>query len=295
MKKILFKGSGVAVITPFKNGVVDYDSFKKILNFQIENGTQAIIVCGTTGESATLSDKEKISLISCAVEHVNKRVPIIAGTGSYDTAHAAKLSKEAQSAGADGLLVVTPYYNMTTQNGLCSHFFSIADGVDIPIIVYNVPSRTGLNILPETYAKLAAHENINASKEANRSVGALARTFAAVGDSMNVYCGNDDEIVPFMALGALGVISVMANPAPRETQNICELFFAGRIGESARLQASMTNLCDALFRETSPAPVKHAMKLLGYGNGELRLPLVDIEEKNREFLAKAMTKAGILK
>jgi 4-hydroxy-tetrahydrodipicolinate synthase len=292
MKKTLFKGSGVAIITPFTNGGADYDSFGRIIDFQIQNNTQAIIVCGTTGESSVLSETEYESVIRFAIEKVNKRVPVIAGTGSNNTAHAVKLSKFAQSAGADGLMAVTPYYNKTTQDGLAAHYFAIADSVSLPVIVYNVPSRTGMNIAPETYARLGKHENINAIKEANSNIGALAKTMALAGDSLNVYCGNDDEIVPFLSLGGVGVISVLANIAPKETQDICRLFFEGKTEESAKLQISMIELCGALFCETNPIPVKYGMKLLGYGNGEVRLPLIEMEDKKR--LENAMRKAGLI-
>lgn len=294
MKKLLFKGSGVAIVTPFSGGSVDYSSFERILEHQIANGTQAIIVCGTTGESATLSDEEKKSVISFAIRHVNGRIPVIAGTGSNDTAHAVELSAFAQKAGADGLLVVTPYYNKTTQNGLCAHYFKIANSVDLPIMVYNVPSRTGLNILPDTYAKLAEHKNINSIKEANSNIGALAQTLAKTGGDVNVYCGNDDEIVPFLSLGCAGVVSVMANVAPRLTQNICELYFNGETAKSAALQISLIELCNALFCETSPIPVKYGMSLLGLCDNELRLPLIEMESVNRPRLEAAMKNAGLI-
>ncbi|MCL2009809.1 MAG: 4-hydroxy-tetrahydrodipicolinate synthase [Synergistaceae bacterium] len=292
MKKVLFKGSGVAVVTPFTDGGIDFETYGRLIDFQIESGTQAIISCGTTGESATLSESEHKSVISFAVERVNKRVPVIAGTGSNNTAHALEMSKFAQSAGADGLLVVTPYYNKTTQNGVVAHFHAIADSVNLPIMVYNVPARTGLDVLPATYAKLAKHENINCIKEANSNIGGLAKTISLAGDALNVYCGNDDEIVPFLSLGALGVVSVMANVAPRQVQDVCRLFFEGKIKESAELQISLIELCNALFCETNPTPVKYGVKLLGYGNGKVRLPLIEMEDKNR--LETAMKKAGII-
>lgn len=291
MKKVLFKGSGVAIVTPFKNGGIDFESYGRLIDFQVENGTQAIIACGTTGESATLSESEHKSVISFVVEHVNKRIPVIAGTGSNNTAYALELSKFAQSAGVDGIMAVSPYYNKTTQSGIVAHFYKIADSVNLPIMVYNVPSRTGLDILPATYAKLGKHENINCIKEANSNIGALAKTFSMAGDTLNVYSGNDDEIVPFLSLGAMGVVSVLANVAPRQIQDICSLFFEGKAKESAKLQISLLDLHGALFCETNPIPAKYGTKLMGYGNGEVRLPLIEMEDKNR--LETAMKKAGI--
>lgn len=292
-KKTLFKGLGTAVATPFGNNGIDFDSFRKIIDFQIENGAKAIIVCGTTGESATLSEYEQKKIITFALEYVNGRVPVIAGTGSNSTAHASELSKFAANEGADGLLLVTPYYNKTTQNGIVAHCFKIAEDAAKPVIVYNVPSRTGLNIVPETYLKLSVHENIVAIKEANGNIAAAAETCALIGDSLDVYCGNDGEIVPFLSLGAAGVISVMSNILPRETSEICELFYNGQIKESLDLQLSLMEICNALFCETNPIPVKYAMKLTGLCSGEVRLPLVEMEEKNRGRLEAAMRKAGI--
>ena len=294
MKKTrIFVGSGAAVITPFANDEIDFASFRKIIDFQIENYTKAIIVCGTTGESAALSDYEHKKLISFAIEYVNGRVPVIAGTGSNSTARSLEMSRFAANEGADALLVVTPYYNKTTQPGLVAHYFKIAETSGKPLMVYNVPSRTGLNILPETYALLGEHENIVAVKEANGNIAALAESLAACAGSLDFYSGNDGEIVPFLALGGMGVVSVMANILPKQTSNICELFFSGKIEESRKLQLSLTEICSALFCETNPIPVKHAMKLMGYCNGELRLPLIEIGEKHRGRLETAMRNAGI--
>lgn len=286
-------GSGVAVVTPFKQDQVDYDSFKKILDFQIENGTKAIIVCGTTGESATLLDAEHQKVISFAISYVNGRVPVIAGTGSNATDHAVEMSRFAAAEGADGLLLVTPYYNKTTQNGLVTHYFKVADSVDKPIIVYNVPSRTGFNILPETYRLLGEHENIAAVKEAGGNIGAIAESIALTGEKLDFYSGNDGEIVPILSLGGMGVISVMANILPRETADICDMFFAGKIEESRKLQLKLMEICKALFCETNPIPVKYAMKRMGLCTGELRLPLTELEVKNHTRVKQAMKNAGI--
>jgi len=292
-KNRIFTGSGTAVITPFANDGIDFDSFRKIIDFQIENGAKAIIACGTTGESAALSEYEHKKIISFAVEYVDGRVPVIAGTGSNSTAHAAVMSKFAADEGADGLLVVTPYYNKTTQKGLVAHYFKIAEASGKPLIVYNVPSRTGLNIMPETYALLGEHENIVAVKEANGNIAALAESMALCKGSLDFYSGNDGEIVPFLSLGGIGVISVAANILPKETSDICELFFQGKIEESRALQLSMVEICSALFCETNPIPVKYAAKLMGLCNGELRLPLIEFDEKHRGGLEAAMKKAGI--
>ncbi len=293
MKKVLFTGSGVAVATPFKKGGdgVDYQSLGRHLDFLIENGTQAIVTCGTTGESATLPDDEHKEIIHFTLGHVGGRVPVIAGTGSNYTAHAVEFSRFAEKEGADGVLVVTPYYNKTTQAGLAAHYLHIADSMSLPVIVYNVPSRTGLNILPETYAKLAEHENINAIKEANSDIAALARTCALTDGKINIYSGNDDEIVPILSLGGVGVISVLGNICPRETQDICRLFFEGKIAESAKLQCDVLELVGALFCETNPIPVKYALSLMGFGNGEVRLPLIEMQDKRR--MEEAMRRVGI--
>ena len=292
-KKRIFSGSGVAIVTPFAMGKVDYESFRKILDFQLANGTKAIIVCGSTGEAPTLTDTEHKKIIDFAVEHVNGRAPVIAGTGSNYTDHAVMMSKYAAKAGADGLLLITPYYNKPTQNGIAANFFKIADSTDKPVIVYNIPSRTGVNILPETYLKLSEHENIVAVKEANGNIAAAAECRALTGGSLDIYAGNDSEIVPILSLGGAGVISVIANILPKETSDICELFFDGRIKESLNLQLSLMELCGALFCETNPIPVKYAMKKMGFCSDELRLPLAPLDEKYHGRVEEAMKKAGI--
>jgi len=292
-KKRIFTGAGVAVITPFTANGIDFCSFKRIIDFQMENNTKAIIVCGTTGEAPALSEYEQKKIINFAVEYVNGRVPVIAGTGCNSTAHSAKMSKFAAKAGVDGLLLITPYYNKPTQNGIIAHFFTVADSVGKPVIVYNIPSRTGVNITPESYLKLSEHENIVGVKEANGNIAAAAECRALTGASLDIYSGNDSEIIPFLALGGAGVISVMANILPKETSDICELFFSGRIKESLELQLSLMGVCRALFVETNPIPVKYAMQLMGYCSGIVRLPLTRMDEKNRSGLESAMRKAGI--
>jgi len=292
-KKRIFTGSGVALITPFAGDKTDFGSLGKNIDFQLENGTKALIVCGSTGEAPTLTDYEHKKIIDFAVEYVGGRIPVIAGTGSNSTEHAVMMSKYAAKAGADGLLLVTPYYNKPTQDGIIANFFKIADSTDKPAIIYNIPSRTGVNILPGTYQKLSRHENIVAVKEANGNIAAAAECRALTGGSLDVYSGNDSEIVPFLSLGGAGVISVMANILPRETSDICELFFEGKIKESLDLQLSLMDLCSALFVETNPIPVKYAMKLMGLCTGELRLPLVQLDVKNHGRVESAMRSAGI--
>lgn len=285
MKKIVFKGSGVAIITPFTDGAnIDYPALERILNEQVENGTDAVIICGTTGESSTLTDTEHRNAISFAVKTVAGRIPVIAGTGSNDTAYFLELSRYAAETGADALLAVTPYYNKCSQNGLVKHFEYVADRVDIPMILYNVPSRTGVNILPETCAELAKHPNIVAIKEASGNISQIMRTAYLCGDELNIYSGNDDQIVPILALGGIGVISVLANCAPRETHDICQLWFDGKTRESLALQLKYHPLIEALFCDVNPIPVKEAMKLLGKCDGSLRMPLTRISGKNEERL-----------
>ena len=253
-----------------------------------------MIICGTTGEACTLSDQEHVDAIEFAVKHTAGRVPVIAGTGSNDTAYSAELSKTAEQLGADGLLVVTPYYNKTTQGGLVKHFFTIADSVSIPIIVYNVPARTMLNIAPDTYFELSKHENIVATKEAGGQMGAIVQTRALCGGDLDIYSGNDNEIVPILSLGGIGVISTLSNILPRQTHDICELYFNGNVKESADLQIKYIQLIDALFCEVNPIPVKTAMEIMGLCGGELRPPLYEMEEKNRQRLVKAMRDVGLV-
>ncbi len=288
MKKLVFRGAGVAVITPFTETGINYPELGRIIEDQIAGGTDAIIITGTTGESATMTDAEHRGAIRFAVEQVKGRIPVVAGTGSNETSYAIKLSKYAEEVGADALLLVTPYYNKCTQNGLIAHYRAIADSVNIPSILYNVPSRTGVNIKTETYVQLAKHPRIVAVKEASGDLSAILRLRAAVGDELAVYSGNDDQIVPILSLGGQGVISVLSNIAPQLTHDICRNYFDGNAAEAARLQIACTDLVDALFCEVNPIPVKTAMRRLGYDAGPLRMPLSEMEPANAAKLDTAL-------
>ena len=292
----IFKGSGVAVVTPMKStGEVDYEQFAKLLEFQIANKTDAIIVCGTTGESSTLSHEEHLEVIRYCVEVVAGRIPVVAGTGSNCTETAVYLSQEAEKSGADGLLLVSPYYNKATQNGLYAHFKTVADSVKLPILLYNVPSRTSCNIAPETILRLCTDvENIVGVKEASGDISQIARLAAISGGKIDIYSGNDNQIVPVMSLGGIGVISVLANVAPAQTHEICQKYLDGDAKESCRLQLEAMELCDALFCEVNPIPVKKALSLMGIIDGALRMPLSEMEPANTERLEKAMRAYGIL-
>ena len=292
MKK-LFEGSGVAIITPFKDGKINYDAMGNLIEWHIENKTDAIIVCGTTGESATMSDEERKTAIKFVVDKVNKRIPVIAGSGSNNTAYSVELSKYCQEVGADGLLVVTPYYNKSTQDGLIKHFTTIAESVDLPIILYNVPGRTGVNIKPTTVEKLSKVKNIVAIKEASGDISQVAEISRLCGDDFAIYSGNDDQIVPILSLGGSGVISVLANVLPKETHDIVEKYLSGDVEEARKLQLSLNELVSSLFIEVNPIPVKAAMNLMGLEAGELRLPLVEISEASLKVLADNMKKCGI--
>mgnify|MGYP000240864769 FL=1 len=295
MKDLIFKGAAVAMVTPFKdNNEIDYEELNRLIDFNIENGTNAIVITGTTGESSTLSDEEHKKAIKHTVEYVNKRIPVIAGTGSNDTEYAVQLSQYAESVGVDGLLIVTPYYNKATQKGLIEHYTYIADRVNIPIILYNVPSRTGVNIAPETYLALSKHKNIVAAKEANGDLSTLLKTRALCGDDLAIYSGNDDQIVPILSLGGAGVISVLSNVMPKETSDICKLYFEGKVKESAELQIKLCDLINALFVEVNPIPVKTALRLMGYNVGKLRMPLSEMTEKNLETLKTALNKHNVI-
>ena len=294
MKETIFKGAGVAVITPFDDNGVNFDELGLILEDQIKNGTDAIIITGTTGESATMSDEEHRAVIKYAVEKVNKRIPVIAGTGSNETSYAIELSKYAEQVGADGLLVVTPYYNKCTQNGLIRHYTMIADSVNIPLILYDVPSRTGVGIKTATYVELARHPRIAAVKEASGDLSSILRLRHACGDELAVYSGNDDQIVPILSLGGKGVISVLSNVAPKDTHLICQLYFDGKVEAAAKLQIDYTDLIDALFCEVNPIPVKTAMNLMGYNAGNLRMPMTEMEPANVEQLKKALAAHGLI-
>lgn len=296
MKNTVFTGAGVAIITPMNaDGSINYDEFGRIIDFQIENGTDAVIVCGTTGESATMTDEEHVECIRYCVERVNKRVPVIAGTGSNDTKYAVDLSVEAEKLGADALLVVTPYYNKTSQRGLIAHFTAIADSVNIPIILYNVPSRTGVNIALDTYDVLANHKNIAAVKEASGNISAIAKIIEKCGDRLDVYSGNDDQIVPIMALGGKGVISVLSNVCPKETHDIAQLCLDNNVAEAAKLQIKYLELCSSLFIDVNPIPVKEAMNLIGFNAGECRLPLIRMEQGKIDILTNSMKAVGLIK
>ena len=292
----IFTGAGVAIVTPMnQDGSVNYERFAELIEFQIANGTDAIIVCGTTGESSTLTHEEHLEVVKYCVDVVNKRIPVVAGTGSNCTETAIYLSKEAESYGVDGLLIVSPYYNKATQNGLYTHFKRIADAVNIPIILYNIQGRTGVNIAPATIARLAKDcENIVAVKEASGNISQVAKIAALTNGTLDIYSGNDDQIVPIMSLGGKGVISVLSNIAPKQTHDICATYLEGNVQESMKLQLEAIDLIDALFCEVNPIPVKKALNLMGMGAGTLRLPLTDMEEANAVKLEKAMKDYGLL-
>ena len=293
----IFKGAGVAIVTPMKeNGEVNYEKFAEMIEFQIANGTDAIIVCGTTGESSTLTHEEHLDVIKYCTEKVAGRIPAVAGTRSNCTETAVYLSGEAEKYGVDGLLLVSPYYNKATQNGLYTHFKTIAESVKLPIILYNVPSRTGCNILPDTVIRLCHDvENIVGVKEASGNLSQIARLAAKAKGTVDIYSGNDDQIVPILSLGGKGVISVLSNVAPKETHEICAKYFEGDVEGSRDLQLRAMDLCDALFCEVNPIPVKKALNLMGMEAGSLRLPLTEMEEANAAKLEKAMREFGILK
>lgn len=293
MKRTVFTGAATALITPMKNGGIDYEKFSEVVEFQIAHKIDALVVCGTTGESSTLTDAEHRDLIKFCVKKVAGRVPVIAGTGSNDTDYAIDLSKFACEVGVDALLQVTPYYNKTTQRGLIKHFFAVADAVNKPIILYNVPSRTGVNIKPETYAELCKHENIAATKEASGNLSAVAEIRHLCGDSLDVYSGNDDQIIPIMSLGGKGVISVLSNILPAETHKICADFLNGDIKSASDSQINYIPLINSLFCEVNPIPVKTAMNLLGFCSEEIRLPLCEMEDSNKSRLIKDMKAAGL--
>lgn len=292
----IFTGSGVAIVTPFRaDGSINYDKLEELIDFHCENGTDSIIICGTTGESATMTEAEHLECIKKAVEFTKGRIPVVAGTGSNCTQTAVELSKEAAEAGVDGLLVVTPYYNKCTQQGLIQHYTAIAKEAKAPIIMYSVASRTGVNIAPETAATLVKNvDNIVGIKEASGNLSQVAKIMNLTDGNIDLYSGNDDQIVPILSLGGLGVISVLANVAPKETHDICAKYLAGDVKDSASLQIKAIPLVDALFSEVNPIPVKKAMNLMGMEVGPLRMPLTEMTEPNAEKLAKAMREFGIL-
>ena len=292
MKKTLFTGSAVAIVTPFNEQGVDYQTLSELLEFQVKNGTDAIVVCGTTGEASTMPDEEHIAVVKFAVEKINHRLPVIAGTGSNDTRHAVELSKAAQDVGVDGILSVTPYYNKTTQKGLYEHFKMIASQIQVPMVLYNVPSRTNLNINPETVKALSEIENIIAVKECN--LGQVGDIVNLCSDDFSVYSGEDGAVLPLLSLGGKGVISTMANIIPQDTHDMVAKFFAGDIKGAIRIQLKTLNLIKALFCEVNPIPVKAAVNLLGFKAGKCRMPLTDLSEEHYTLLQREMKAYGLL-
>ena len=289
----IFRGAATALITPLDERGIDFDRLGRLIDWQIDEGIDALVICGTTGEASTLTDKEHRNAIAYAVERTNGRVPVIAGTGSNDTAYAIELTRFACEAGADACLVVTPYYNKATQNGLVAMYSAIADASTKPLILYNVPSRTGTAIQPATYVKLAQHPNIAAVKEANGNISAIVETKALVGDQLDIYSGNDDEIVPILSMGGLGVISVLSNLLPKETSRLCHKFFEGDVAGAAAMQCQYLKLIRALFSEVNPIPVKAAMAAMGFCEDYLRLPLTPMEDAHRQVLLDEMRRQGI--
>ena len=294
MKKILFKGCGTAIATPFTDDGVNYEEFKKLIEFQIEQGVSSIIVCGTTGEASTMTDTEKKQTIEFAVKTVAGRIPVIAGTGGNNTRAVIELTKYAESVGVDGALIVTPYYNKTTQAGLVAHYKAISDNTNLPVILYNVPSRTGVNITPETCLELSKIDNIVAIKEASGNLSQVAKIASLCGDNLHIYSGNDDQVLPILSLGGLGVISVLSNIAPKKFSVMHKDFFSGNISAATKTQLESIELVDALFSEVNPIPVKAALNLMGFNFGTPRLPLVELSEKNKEFLKIAMKNYGLI-
>ena len=303
MKKPVFTGSAVAIVTPFfdepkrpdtTTGDVNFEALGALIDEQINKGTDAIVICGTTGESPVLDDAEHRKCIEFAVEHVNHRVPVIAGTGSNDTSYAVSLTRHAKAVGVDGVLMVTPYYNKTTQRGLIHHYLTVADSTDIPIILYNVPSRTGMGFTAETYKALSEHPNINGIKEASGDFSLIAATKYLCGDDINIWSGNDDQTVAILSLGGLGVISTAANVAPALMHDICAKFFAGDVAGARKLQIDWYDLMHDLFIETNPIPVKTALRLMGWPVGGLRQPLYDMSDANLEKLKASLARHGLI-
>ena len=293
MKKVIFKGCGTAIITPFTEDGVNFEEFRKMIEFQINEGVDSIVVCGTTGESSTMSTEEKKETIKFAIDVANKRVPIIAGTGGNCTKSAIEMSKYAESVGADAVLVVTPYYNKTTQAGLIAHYKAIAESISIPVILYNVPSRTGLNIAPATYLELSKVDNIVATKEASGNISQIAEIANLCGDNLAIYSGNDDQVLPILSLGGLGVISVLSNIIPKDVHNMVKYFLDGNIKEATKLQIDTLKLTSALFSEVNPIPVKAACNMIGFNAGIPRLPLVEMTNAGKEKLKNEMVNYGI--
>lgn len=294
MKRRVFTGMATALVTPMDDGGgIDYLALERLLEFQIEQGADALVVMGTTGEASTLADKERKELAEFVIRRVDKRLPVILGTGSNDTQKSVRLSREAEQAGADGLLLVTPYYNKTSQEGLYRHFATIADQVSIPAILYNVPTRTGVNLCPETCRRLAGHPNICGLKEASGNISQVAKVAAMCGDALAIYSGNDDQILPVLALGGQGVISVLGNIMPRETAKLCRLYFEGRVGESTALQLELLELMNAMFWDVNPIPVKAALEIMGLCREDCRLPLVPLDAERKRELRELMESYGL--
>lgn len=291
----IFRGSGVAIVTPFNETGVDFNKLRELIEWHIENKTDAIIVCGTTGEASTMSPNEKKETIKFVIDVVNKRIPVIAGTGTNDTQASIEMSKYAEEVGVDGLLVINPYYNKTSSKGLIAHFKAIANSVKTPIVVYNVPSRTGMNIPPSALAELCELDNIVAVKEASGDMSQIIKIKSLCKDKLDIYSGNDDQIVPIMAMGGIGVISVLANLIPKDVHNICEYYLNGNVKDALDLQLKTLPLANALFVETNPIPVKTALNLMGMEAGSLRLPLVDMEEKNLKTLQYELKAYNLIK
>lgn len=294
MKKIIFKGCGTAISTPFTNDGVNFEEFGRLIEFQISEGVDSIIVCGTTGESATMSDDEKKATIKFAIDKINKRVPVIVGTGANNTYHSIQMTKYAESVGADAALVVTPYYNKTTQAGLVAHYKAIASQTSLPIIVYSVPSRTGVNVTPETCLALSKIDNIVAIKEASGNLSQVAQIVSLCGSNLNIYSGNDDQILPILSLGGIGVISVLSNIAPKFTHNMIQNYFDGNISKATDMQIQSIDLINSLFCEVNPIPVKEALNMMGYNFGIPRLPLVELSENGKNRLKNSMEKFGLI-
>lgn len=295
MKNPIFIGSAVALVTPFSaDGSVNYEMLGQLLDMHLAEGTDAVVLCATSGESPVLSVDEYEKILRFGVKRIAGRIPVIAGAGSNSTAHALELCKTAESAGADALLVVTPYYNKTSQNGLIAHYSYLADRVQKPIIIYNIPSRTGVNVKPETYKRLAEHPNINGVKEANGDISSVARTVALCGDEFNIYSGNDDQTLPMLSLGGKGVISVFANCMPREMHDLCVSFLHGDTKKAAELEAKFLPLMDALFMDVNPIPVKEALRLMGIDCGICRLPLVEMDSAAKQKLAGVLKTYGLI-
>ena len=294
MKEVLFEGCGTAIVTPFTDEGVNFKEFKKLIENQIENEIDAIIVCGTTGESATMTIEERKETIKFAIDTINKRTKVIIGTGSNNTKDAIEMSKFAQSVGADAILVVTPYYNKTTQKGLIAHYTAIANSVTVPIVMYNVPSRTGVNILPETCLELSKIENIVAIKEASGDISQVAKIASLCKDKLAIYSGNDDQIIPVLSLGGKGVISVLSNIMPKYTHDMVKKYINGETKEAGKMQLDVLDLANTLFIEVNPAPVKYALNLMGYDFGKTRLPLVDITDENKIKLEDVMRKHKLI-